>query len=116
MLIGYDRSHCDGTCDGSLYTERGRVATAVMYCKTADRGGATTFTKSDVFVKPKPGSATFFSYKGSDGRMDEGYTEHSGCPVLEGEKFITTIWMREGVTEDDPWTSYDPSGVRILYS
>ena len=35
--------------------------------------------------------------KGSDGRMDDGYTEHSGCPVLEGEKWITTVWMRDGV-------------------
>lgn len=48
--------------------------------------GATTFTKSDIFVKPSAGTATFFSYKGSDGRMDDGYTEHSGCPVLDGEK------------------------------
>ena len=84
-----------------------------MYCKTADKGGATTFTKADVFVKPKVGSTTFFSYKGSDGRMDSGLTEHSGCPVLQGEKFITTVWMREGVSGSKPWTKYDPSGVLI---
>jgi hypothetical protein len=41
-------------------------------------------------------------------------TEHSGCPVSEGEKWITTFWMREGVTEADPWTHYDPSGVRMM--
>lgn len=52
--------------------------------QAAERGGATTFTKSDIFVVPKRGQATFFSYKGPDGRMDDGYTEHSGCPVLEG--------------------------------
>jgi hypothetical protein len=46
--------------------------------------------------------------------MDDGYTEHSGCPVLEGEKWITTFWMREGVTAEENWTKYDPSGVRIL--
>ena len=46
--------------------------------------------------------------------MDEGYTEHSGCPVLEGEKWITTAWMREGVSYDNPWTLYDPSGIPIL--
>lgn len=105
--------HCDGACNNEMHVDTGRVATAVMYCKTADRGGATTFTKSDIFVKPKVGSTTFFSYKGSDGRMDDGYTEHSGCPVLEGEKFITTVWMREGVNADKPWTLYDPSGFRI---
>lgn len=46
--------------------------------------------------------------------MDEGYTEHSGCPVLEGEKWITTFWMREGVSEAEPWSLFDPSGIRIL--
>ena len=29
-------------------------------------GGATTFTKADIFVKPRPGMATFFSYKVTD--------------------------------------------------
>jgi len=58
--------------------------------------------------------ATFFSYKGEDGRTDEGYTEHSGCPVLKGEKWITTFWMREGVSHEQPWTIFDPSGVKIL--
>ena len=36
--------------------------------------------------------ATFFSYKdASSGHMDDGFTEHSGCPVLEGEKWISTV-------------------------
>jgi hypothetical protein len=58
--------------------------------------------------------ATFFSYKGPDGRMDDGYTEHSGCPVLEGEKWITTAWLREGVAWNDTADDYDPEGIRIL--
>ena len=100
---------------GEKYTNKGRVATAVMYCKVRllvmafkhvylllvilkvpERGGATIFTKADVFVKPRVGLATFFSYKGPDGSMDEGFTEHQGCPVISGEKMISTMWMREG--------------------
>lgn len=46
--------------------------------------------------------------------MDDGFTEHSGCPVLEGEKWITTVWMRDGVTEEEPWHLFDPDGVRML--
>lgn len=46
--------------------------------------------------------------------MDEGYTLHSGCPILKGEKWITTFWMREGVTKDADATQYDPSGLLIL--
>lgn len=107
--------HCDGSCDNSEYIPGGRVASAVLYCGTAVRGGGTTFTKADVFVKPEVGMATFFTYKDPKGtRMDEGYTEHSGCPVIEGEKWIATVWMREGVSYDDPWTNFDPSGVRML--
>lgn len=57
--------------------------------------------------------ATFFSYMGSDGRMDDGFTEHSGCPVLEGEKWITTVWMRKGVDAVNNWMLFEPSGDRI---
>eukprot|EP01038_Epipyxis_sp_PR26KG_P006717 gene6717-9210_t len=108
--------HCDGSCDNSKHVKTGRVATTVLYCKVAEKGGATTFTKSDIFVKPTVGMATFFSYKGPDGRMDDGYTEHSGCPVIEGEKWITTIWMRDGVDKQNVWSKYDPKGLEILMS
>lgn len=108
--------HCDGTCDGSPHNPGGRVATAVLYCQVAERGGGTTFSKADVFVKPEKGMATFFSYRGPDHLMDSGYTEHSGCPVLEGEKWITTFWMRDGLTLSQPWTVFDPSGIPIMDS
>lgn len=42
--------------------------------------------------------------------MDIGFTEHSGCPVIQGEKWITTVWMREGVDAEHTWAMYDPSG------
>ncbi len=54
--------------------------------------------------------ATFFSYKDSAGFTDTGYTEHSGCPVIEGEKWITTVWMRHGVSIDEPSSMFDPTG------
>ena len=48
--------------------------------------------------------------------MDDGYTEHSGCPVISGEKWITTAWLREGVTAEDNADLYDPEGIKILSS
>lgn len=115
FIENIDRPHCDSSCDGTEHLKGGRIATAVLYCKVAESGGATTFVRSNVFVKPKNGSATFFAYMGPDKLMDPmSLTEHSGCPVMEGEKWITTFWMREGVTELDPWTHYDPSGVRMM--
>lgn len=106
--------HCDGTCDSSAYVSGGRVATAVMYCEVPKRGGAIVFTKSDLYVKPAAGTVVFFSYVGADGKMDSGLTEHSGCPVLEGEKWITTAWMRLGVSSERPWTMLDPSGGLLM--
>ena len=41
-------------------------------------------------------------------------SSQSGCPVLVGEKWITTAWMREGVSKADPWTVFDPNGVRLM--
>ena len=85
----------------------------VMYCEMppAGSGGATTFTKANVLVKGSPGDSVFFSYLGSDGLMDDGLTEHSGCPVTGGQKFIATMWFRKGVDGvAQQHFKYDPQG------
>ena len=67
-------------------------------------------------MKPRKGSVTFFSYKDmASNLMDDGDTEHSGCPVLAGEKWITTVWMREGVSgkPGEKWELFDPDGTVI---
>ncbi len=38
--------------------------------------------------------------------MDDGATEHSGCPVVEGEKWIAVQWFRDGVSQVRPWDYY----------
>ena len=40
-------------------------------------------------------------------KMDSGFTEHSGCPVIEGEKKIVTQWVRLGVDDENPWNSFN---------
>jgi 2OG-Fe(II) oxygenase superfamily len=115
MVIQYGKDdqytpHCDGLCDGADYRSGGRIATAILYCQTAEIGGGTTFTNADIFLKPTNGMATFFTYKGKNGKMDDGLTKHSGCPVIVGEKWITTAWMREGVSLESPEVLFDPVG------
>lgn len=107
------RPHCDGACDGLEHLHAGRVATMLMYCVVPEQGGGTTFSRADVYIKPRQGQAVFFSYRGPDGRMDSGLTEHSGCPVLNGTKWVVTQWFRDGVSELDHWTKYDPAGGRL---
>ena len=42
-----------------------------------------------------------------------GFTEHSGCPVYEGEKKIVTQWIRLGVDEQNPWDSFNTLGIKL---
>lgn len=44
--------------------------------------------------------------------MDTGFTEHSGCPVFEGEKKIVTQWIRLGVDDENPWDSFNTLGIK----
>jgi len=41
-----------------------------------------------------------------------GLTEHSGCPVYEGEKKIVTQWIRLGVDKENPYDSFNTLGVK----
>lgn len=88
----------------------------MLYCELPAAGGATTFTNADIHVNVKrPGTAVFFTYKNpKTGTTDEKLTEHSGCPVLEGEKWIATAWLREGVSAEEPSEKYDPDGVPVF--
>jgi prolyl 4-hydroxylase len=71
-----------------------RVGTIVMYLNTPAGGGATTFPDSQLEVSPVKGNAVFFSY---DRPHPSTRTLHGGAPVLAGEKWVATKWMREGV-------------------
>ena len=82
-------------------------------------------------MTPSKGSAVFFSYMDvAKGERDYGYTNHGGCPVTAGEKWVVTAWMRrsavrdsdgnkgggsiaDGVSLSTPWSFYDALGLRI---
>ncbi|MFN3569617.1 MAG: 2OG-Fe(II) oxygenase [Polaromonas sp.] len=69
-----------------------RVATLVIYLQEPEQGGATVFPDLRLQVAPRRGSAVFFSY----GQAHPcSQTLHGGMPVLAGEKWIATKWLRE---------------------
>ena len=70
-----------------------RVATIIMYLHEPTKGGGTTFPDVKLEVAPKRGNAVFFSYN-----RPHPVTRslHGGAPVIEGEKWIATKWLREG--------------------
>lgn len=69
-----------------------RVGTLVMYLSEPEKGGGTTFPDVRLEVAPKRGNAVFFSYDRPD---PSTRTLHGGAPVLAGEKWIATKWLRE---------------------
>jgi hypothetical protein len=86
--------HCDGECTGQPHKSGTRMATLVMYCDVASVGGHTNFRNSGAHVKPTQGAGLFFAYIDPEtSMMDAGFTEHSGCPVIEGTKRIVTQWV-----------------------
>ncbi len=69
-----------------------RVATVIMYLQEPAEGGATVFPDLRLQVVPRRGSAVFFSYGMAH---PSSQTLHGGMPVLAGEKWIATKWLRE---------------------
>jgi prolyl 4-hydroxylase len=69
-----------------------RVGTLLMYLNTPKKGGGTTFPDVGLEIAPIKGNAVFFSYD----RAHVGTKSlHGGAPVIEGEKWVSTKWLRE---------------------
>ncbi|MCX7089444.1 MAG: 2OG-Fe(II) oxygenase [Methylococcales bacterium] len=71
-----------------------RVATFIMYLNDVEAGGETVFPDVGLNIVPRQGSAVYFSYVNSLGQIDPA-TLHGGAPVIAGEKWIATKWMRQ---------------------
>lgn len=69
-----------------------RVGTVVMYLNKPEKGGGTSFPDRHMEVAPQRGNAVFFSYERPHPSTG---TLHGGAPVLAGEKWIATKWLRE---------------------
>lgn len=78
----------------STLLQRGgqRLATLLIYLNTSDEGGATTFPDLGLEVAPLRGHAVFFRY---DQPHPSSRTLHGGAPVVTGEKWVATQWLRE---------------------
>jgi len=72
-----------------------RIATLIMYLHTTDQGGETIFPRVNVKVKPIKCNAVLFYNCLPDGQEDP-LSLHGGAPVIKGEKWIATKWLRAG--------------------
>ena len=69
-----------------------RVGTLVIYLNTPQEGGATAFPELGLNVHPMQGHAVFFSYAVP---LPATRTLHGGAPVIRGEKWVATKWLRQ---------------------
>lgn len=91
----------DPSTEGGLFQYcRGgqRVATVIMYLADTEEGGETIFPQANIKVRPKKGNALIFYNCTPDGSEDP-LTLHGGAPVIKGEKWIATKWIRKGTFE-----------------
>ncbi|XWS45604.1 hypothetical protein CRYUN_Cryun15aG0150700 [Craigia yunnanensis] len=89
-----------------------RIATVLMYLSDVEEGGETVFPaakgnisavpwwnelsecgKEGLSVKPKKGDALLFWSMKPDASLDPS-SLHGGCPVIRGNKWSSTKWMR----------------------
>lgn len=70
-----------------------RLGTLIIYLNEPSQGGATIFPEAGLQVVPQRGHAVFFSYAHPDPGTR---TLHGGAPVIQGEKWIATKWLRQG--------------------
>jgi prolyl 4-hydroxylase len=71
-----------------------RVSTVITYLNDVESGGETVFPAVGWTVFPQRGNAVYFEYCNGSGQVDSR-SLHGGCPVLRGEKWIATKWMRQ---------------------
>lgn len=69
-----------------------RVGTLIIYLNDVPAGGGTYFPESQLRFYPRKGNAVFFAYPHPE---IQTLTLHAGDPVLQGEKWIATKWLRE---------------------
>lgn len=76
----------------SNHLSNNRVCTFLMYLNTPEEGGDTAFPDAGLSVKAKQGSALQFSYQTPS---PDTKTLHAGTPVIKGEKWVATKWIRQ---------------------
>ncbi len=70
-----------------------RHSTVCVYLNDVASGGQTAFPDCVVTVQPRRGRAVMFRSLHADGSPDPR-SLHAGMPVLAGEKWLATSWMR----------------------
>jgi prolyl 4-hydroxylase len=88
------KAHYDFFSSTSKVANNNRISTLVMYLNDVEQGGETFFPKLNFSVSPLKGMAVYFEYFYTENNLNE-LTLHGGAPVITGEKWVATQWMRK---------------------
>ncbi|TRZ40500.1 2OG-Fe(II) oxygenase [Niallia circulans] len=88
------KAHFDFFNSASKAAKNNRISTLVIYLNDVEEGGETYFPKLNLSISPKKGSAVYFEYFYNNQDLNE-LTLHGGAPVIKGEKWVATQWMRK---------------------
>lgn len=87
------KAHFDFFTSSSTAAKNNRISTIILYLNDVEHGGETFFPKLNFSVSPRKGMAVYFEYFYNDKNLNE-LTLHGGAPVITGEKWVATQWMR----------------------
>ena len=125
QLIYYDtmqcyNSHLDGwKFDNSEKSRRclesggQRMITALVYLNNVESGGNTKFTKLNLNVAPLKGRLLVFHNCIKGTNIVNDLSEHSGCHVLEGNKYAFNMWFRQYPLSKKYYHNYDEPNIEF---
>jgi prolyl 4-hydroxylase len=89
----YFDPHSPGEC---AFLKQGgqRIVTFLIYLNSPEEGGETAFPLAHLEILPVKGNAVFF-YNCTPDQLEDPLTLHAGAPVIKGEKWIATKWLRQ---------------------
>ena len=73
----------------------GRKYTVLVYLNKDYLAGETHFKELNTTVKGDPGSLLFFKNMKEDSSESDPLSLHAGTPVIEGEKWLLNVWVRD---------------------
>lgn len=90
----YDWLGSTGLARDPLASAGDRAITVLAYLNTPEAGGATHFPQLDIRVPARRGQVLAFANVDSSGTPSP-LAQHAGEPVISGEKWIASLWLRE---------------------
>jgi prolyl 4-hydroxylase len=72
-----------------------RMLTTLVYLNDVEEGGNTYFPKLKLSIQPKKGRILVFENCIKNTNNVHPLTQHTGTPVLQGEKYAFNLWFRE---------------------